>query len=484
MGTRLEKQAAEADREIAGLTSDSRRVRRDYLFAALPGGRADGRAYVADAVGKGAMALLVETGVAQALRGEVPERVALLEDDNPRKRFALLAARVFSGQPDRIAAVTGTNGKTSVVNFARQMWTAIGESAASVGTLGVTAPDYREPGTLTTPDPVELHRILSELKRRGVDRLAMEASSHGLDQYRLDGVQITAAVFTNLTRDHLDYHKTFEAYLAAKLRLFAELLPAHGLAVINADSPEFETVADVARKRHQRIVSFGAKGDDVRIVAVKPTSAGQHLTLAICGRRVEADLPLIGAFQASNVAAALGLLIACGESTEACAQAVPALTGVPGRMELAATLSNGAAIYVDYAHTPDGLANALASVRPHATGKLVVVFGCGGDRDPGKRPEMGRIAVRLADRAVVTDDNPRSESASAIRAAVLAGATGAMEIGDRAQAIAAAIASLESGDVLLIAGKGHEQGQIIGDRVIPFDDRQVAREAARSHGGR
>jgi UDP-N-acetylmuramoyl-L-alanyl-D-glutamate--2,6-diaminopimelate ligase len=484
MGQRLEKQAAEADREILGLTADSRRVQRDYLFAALPGTRGDGRAYVADAVNRGAMALLVETGVAQALRGELPASIPVLEDDNPRKRFALLAARVFAGQPERIAAVTGTNGKTSIVNFARQMWTAMGEDAASMGTLGVTAPDYREPGTLTTPDPTELHRILSELKRRGVDRLAMEASSHGLDQYRLDGVQLTAAVFTNLTRDHLDYHKTFEAYLAAKLRLFADLLPAHGLAVINADSPEFETVAAVARSRHQRIVSFGTTGEDVRILAVAPTSAGQHLTLDIAGTKVVADLPLIGAFQASNVAAAVGLLVACGEHTDAVAAALPALIGVPGRMELAATLPNGAAIYVDYAHTPDALANALTSARPHATGKLSVVFGCGGDRDPGKRPQMGRIAVDLAERVIVTDDNPRSESASAIRAAVMAGAAGATEIGDRAMAIAAAVDSLEKGDVLLIAGKGHEQGQIIGDQVIPFDDRTVARDAARSRGGR
>jgi UDP-N-acetylmuramoyl-L-alanyl-D-glutamate--2,6-diaminopimelate ligase len=493
MGTRLEKQAAEADREIAGLASDSRRVKPGTLFAALPGARGDGRAFVADAIARGATAVLVAEGFAAAMRAELAEQqarqpgiadVPVLDDDNPRRRFALLTARFYGGQPERIAAVTGTNGKTSTVTFARQLWQAIGEAGASIGTLGVMAPDYQEPGALTTPDPVELHRILAELKRRGVDRLAMEASSHGLDQYRLDGVELTAAVFTNLTRDHLDYHKTFEAYLAAKLRLFAEILPAHGHAVINADSPEFDSVAAVARARRQRIVTFGTSGEDVRIRDTSPTAAGQHIRLTVGGRPFEGDLPLIGTFQAANVAAALGLLLACGEKTDSVLGALPALTGVPGRMELAATLPNGAAVYVDYAHTPDALANALASARPHATGRLLVVFGCGGDRDAGKRPEMGRIGVRLADRVIVTDDNPRSESAATIRAAVMAGASGAVEIGDRAQAIAAAIDSLQAGDVLLIAGKGHEQGQIIGDRVIPFDDRTVARDAARGRGGR
>ena len=482
MGTRLEKQAAESDREISGLASDSRRVKPGTLFAALAGGRADGRAFVTDALTRGATALLAETNAATALRADV--QVPVLDDANPRRRFALLTARFYGGQPERIAAVTGTNGKTSIVNFARQLWQAMGKNGASVGTLGVSAPDYEEPGTLTTPDPVELHRILAELKRRGVDRLAMEASSHGLDQFRLDGVELTAAVFTNLTRDHLDYHKTFEAYLAAKLRLFGELLPAGGLAVINADSPEYERVADVAHARHQRIVTFGHTGDDVRIIEARATASGQYLNLSVGGQSFEGDLPLIGTFQAGNVAAALGLLLACGEETAACLKALPSLTGVPGRMELAATLPNGAAVYVDYAHTPDALANALTSARPHATGRLVVVFGCGGDRDPGKRPEMGRIAVKLADQTIVTDDNPRSESAAAIRTAVMAGAEGAVEIGDRAQAIAAAIDSLQSGDVLLIAGKGHEQGQIIGDKVIPFDDRTVARDVARARGGR
>ena len=482
MGTRLEKQAADSDREISGLASDSRRVKPGTLFAAFPGGRADGRAFVTDALTRGATALLADTSVATELRAEV--HVPVLDDANPRRRFALLTARFYGGQPERIAAVTGTNGKTSIVNFARQLWQAMGKNGASVGTLGVSAPDYEEPGTLTTPDPVELHRILAELKRRGVDRLAMEASSHGLDQYRLDGVELTAAVFTNLTRDHLDYHKTFEAYLAAKLRLFGELLPEGGLAVINADSPEFERVAAIARARHQRIVTYGRSGDDVRIIEALATASGQHLRLSVGGRSFDGNLPLIGTFQAGNVAAALGLLLACGEESADCLKALPSLTGVPGRMELATTLPNGAAVYVDYAHTPDALANALTSARPHAAGRLVVVFGCGGDRDPGKRPEMGRIAVKLADQTIVTDDNPRSESAAAIRTAVMAGAEGAVEIGDRAQAIAAAIDSLQAGDVLLIAGKGHEQGQIIGDKVIPFDDRTVARDVARARGGR
>jgi UDP-N-acetylmuramoyl-L-alanyl-D-glutamate--2,6-diaminopimelate ligase len=391
-----------------------------------------------------------------------------------------MAARFFRAQPRTIAAVTGTNGKTSVASFTRQIWSHGGIQAASIGTLGLIAPGVERPGALTTPDPVSLHQILSDLAADGVDHLAMEASSHGLDQYRLDGVRVTIAGFTNLSRDHLDYHRTMEAYLKAKLRLFASVMQPGGTAVLNADVPEFDAIKSVCAARGHRVMSYGRAGDDIALEASSPTPRGQALRLRIGGKAHDIEIPLAGSFQAANVLCALSMAIAGGADEDDALEALPTLIGAKGRMERVAEL-NGAPVYVDYAHTPDALENVLNALRPHAAGRLIVVFGCGGDRDAGKRPIMGDIAARLADVVFVTDDNPRTENADAIRWAILGGipktAAPAREIGDRAAAIAAALRELEPGDVLLLAGKGHERGQIVGDKVLPFDDSEVARNA-------
>jgi len=462
------------DIRIAGLSADSRRIEPGFLFAALPGAARDGRAFIADAVRRGAAAILAPRDtVAPAGLGGVP----LLLDDNPRRTLALAASRFHGRQPRLIAAVTGTNGKTSVAAFARQIWSLLGKPAASLGTLGVVADDLDRPGSLTTPDPVALHATLAELAAAGVEHAAIEASSHGLDQFRLDGVRLAAGAFTNLSRDHLDYHGTMDRYFAAKHRLFAELLPPGAAAVLNADAPEHEALAATSRERGLRLISYGRAGRDLRLDGAVPTAAGQALEVTIFGRRRRLDFPVAGAFQAHNLLCALGLVIAGGEDAAAALDSVARLTGVPGRIELAARHPNGAAIYVDYAHTPDALATVLSALRPHAHGRLAVVFGCGGDRDRGKRPEMGAVAARLADRVVVTDDNPRSEPPATIRAAILAACPGAREIGDRAAAIGSAIAELAPDDLLVIAGKGHETGQTIAGIVHPFDDRVVARAA-------
>jgi UDP-N-acetylmuramoyl-L-alanyl-D-glutamate--2,6-diaminopimelate ligase len=397
---------------------------------------------------------------------------------NPRRELALMAARFYGRQPKGIAAVTGTNGKTSVATFARQIWTALGRPAASLGTLGVQAPSAginRATG-LTSPDPVMLHALLAELAGAGVERVVVEASSHGLHQHRLDGVRLQAAALTNLTRDHFDYHGSFEAYVAAKRRLFAELLPAgDGVAVLNADIPAFPEFARVCRGRGLRVLSFGRFGDDLRLLQQEPRPDGQAVTLAVGGREHTVDTRLVGAFQGSNLLAALGLVIAGGGDPEAAVAALGAVEGAPGRMQRVAVHPSGAPVFVDYAHTPDALAQVLGALRPHTAGRLVAVFGCGGDRDPGKRPEMGRIAAELADLAVVTDDNPRTEDPAAIRRAILAACPGAVEVGDRAAAIRRALGELRAGDVLVVAGKGHETGQIINDRVLPFDDGAAVR---------
>ncbi|MBI3516416.1 MAG: UDP-N-acetylmuramoyl-L-alanyl-D-glutamate--2,6-diaminopimelate ligase, partial [Proteobacteria bacterium] len=382
-----------------------------------------------------------------------------------------------------IAAVTGTNGKTSVATFTRQIWARLGHHAASLGTLGLVAPDRPPQPTLTTPDPVALHALLAELAADGVDHLAMEASSHGLDQYRLDGVVLSAAGFTNLTRDHLDYHKTMEAYFAAKVRLFERILPRQSCAVLNADSGAYPFLEAVCRRRDQRVISFGTGAADLALRDRRPSATGQDLTLSVFGATELMHLPLAGEFQALNALCALGLVIGSGAEPRNALAQLERLEGVRGRLELAATTPAGAPIYVDYAHTPDALETVLEALRPHADGRLVVVFGCGGDRDPGKRPLMGESAARLADHVVVTDDNPRSEDAAAIRQAVLAGCARAtsdaeiVEVGDRAAAIAEAVDQLEAGDMLVVAGKGHEQGQIVGDTVRPFDDVTVVRAA-------
>ncbi len=466
-------------RDISGLTADSRQVRPGFLFAALPGRREDGRRFVDDAVQRGAIAVLAQPGLS------VPPDVTLIESDNPRLSLARLAARFYQRQPKTIAAVTGTNGKTSVADFTRQLWTFLGHKAASLGTLGLVAPDGVRPGSLTTPDPVLLHQDLVALADAGVEHVAMEASSHGLDQFRLDGVRIGAAAFTNLTRDHLDYHATMEAYYAAKRRLFAEVMARRGVAVLNADVAEFADLEALVKARGDRLIDYGTKAKILRLAALAATAEGLALDLVVDGKPIQIKLHLVGAFQATNALAALGLVVGCGAPISEALAALPRLAAVRGRLQHAGTRTNGAAIYVDYAHTPDALETVLTALRRHASRRLVVVFGCGGDRDPGKRPIMGDIAVDFADRAIVTDDNPRSEKPAKIRREILVAAPGAVEIGSRREAIFRAVAELEPGDVLVVAGKGHESGQIIGARVHPFDDVAVAQEAiAAADGGR
>ena len=467
-----------AEVEILGLTADSRQVKPGYLFAALSGSRTDGRRFIADAVRRGAAALLVEPG----LRAE-GSAVALVHDPNPRRRLALMAARFYGRQPRAIAAVTGTNGKTSIACFTRQLWTALGFRAASMGTLGIVASGFERPSSLTTPDPVALHRDLAALADSGFDHLALEASSHGLDQYRLDGVAIGSAAFTNLSRDHLDYHPTMAAYFAAKRRLFAEVMAPGGVAVLNADVPEHAPLLETCSTRRHRVLSYGLRGKELRLEEVRPLAAGQEIRFELEGRSYAARLGLVGAFQAHNLLAALGLVIAAGGEGEAAVAAIARIQGVAGRMQRVARLANGAAVFVDYAHKPGALESVLAALRPHTERRLVVLFGCGGDRDAGKRPQMGAIAARLADWVIVTDDNPRSEDAAAIRRQVLAGCPGATEIGSRAEAIETAMRGLARGDLLVIAGKGHERYQIVGDKTLPFDDAAVARELAAALGG-
>lgn len=467
----------ERDPEIVGLTADSREVRPGFLFAALPGTKADGRTFVAQAVALGAVAVLARAGTDA-------DGAVLVPDAEPRRAFALMAARFHGRQPDVMAAVTGTNGKTSVACFTRQIWTRLGLPAASLGTLGVTWPKGEIAGGLTTPDPASLHATLARLATDGVTHAAFEASSHGLDQFRLDGVRLRAAAFTNLTRDHLDYHADMERYARAKLRLFDELLPAGGTAVLNADSDLAPRLVALCTARGHRMLTYGAGGRELRLVETRPTPDGQTLTIEVEGRRHTVRLPLAGAFQAANALCALGLVIGCGADIDAAVAALEGLEGVPGRLQPVARY-NGAPVLVDYAHTPDALETVLRALRPHAQGRLSVVFGCGGDRDPGKRPQMGRIAADLADQVIVTDDNPRGEAPATIRATILAACPNAREIGDRAGAIMAAISELEPGDVLVVAGKGHERGQIVGGSVHPFDDAEECRKAvARLEGGR
>jgi UDP-N-acetylmuramoyl-L-alanyl-D-glutamate--2,6-diaminopimelate ligase len=464
--------------DISGLTADSRDVRPGYLFAALPGVKLDGRRFIADAVSRGAAAILTDdaSGLDALRHGDQP--VAIVTDANPRRRLALMAARFHAPQPRTIAAITGTSGKTSVAAFARQLWQRTGHKAASVGTLGIVAPDYIRAGALTTPDPVTLHRELAALARAGIDHVALEASSHGLDQFRLDGIAVSVGVFTNLSHDHLDYHPTMAAYLAAKTRLFAELMPNDATAVLNADVPEFAGLAATCRRRGQTILSYGrAESADLRIVATEFRDGRLALSLRIFGAEAKVVLHhLAGDFQAMNAMAAYGIALASGGRADLLLDALAELDSVPGRMQRVATHANGAPIYVDYAHKPDALQTVLRALRSHVEGRLVVVFGCGGDRDAAKRPLMGEIAHRLADRVIVTDDNPRSEQPEAIRAAILAASPGATEIGDRRAAIRAAIAGLAPNDLLVIAGKGHESGQIVGNTKHPFDDSIVARE--------
>ncbi|MEI9803298.1 MAG: UDP-N-acetylmuramoyl-L-alanyl-D-glutamate--2,6-diaminopimelate ligase [Pseudolabrys sp.] len=450
--------------ELAGVTSDSRKVKPGFLFVAIAGAKADGAHFAKHAAAAGAVAIVSE----QRLDG-LSDGVAVVQVSNARRILALAAATFYARQPATIAAVTGTSGKTSVAAFTREIWTALGLPAASIGTVGVVSPKGEHYGSLTTPDPVELHRALDELAGEGVTHLALEASSHGLDQHRLDGVRIAAGAFTNLSRDHLDYHPTIEAYLAAKMRLFEDLIVPDGTAVIAVDDCYSGQVVQAAKKRGLKIMTVGAGGGDIKLVDGAIDGFAQAITIAHAGRAYKVKLPLVGAFQLQNAAVAAGLAIATGSEPGPVFAALENLTGAKGRLEMVGT-KNGAPIFIDYAHKPDALAKALQALRPYASGKLVVVFGAGGDRDTGKRPIMGRIAAENADRVIVTDDNPRSENPAAIRAAILAASPGATEIGDRAQAIRAGIADLKAGDVLLIAGKGHEVGQIVGGTVLPFSD--------------
>jgi len=459
---------------VSGLAVDSRAVKPGDLFFALAGHKTDGARFIEAAIASGAV----------AVAGDHPPSGALsapfVTTPNPRRALALAAAKFFPRQPATIAAVTGTSGKTSVAAFTRQIWQRLGHEAASIGTIGLVAPKRTIYGSLTTPDPIALHRQLDEIAREGVTHLALEASSHGLDQYRLDGVRISAGGFTNLSRDHMDYHPDVAHYLAAKLRLFRDLIASGGAAVISADHDCSQAVIAAARAKNLRIVAIGRKGngagEGIRLIEADIDGFAQKLVLEHRGRRHAVRLPLVGEFQIENALVAAGLAIGTGSEPKAVFAELELLEGARGRLERVAE-RNGAPIFVDYAHKPDALAKALQALRPYAKRRLVVVFGAGGDRDAGKRPLMGAIAAENADSIIVTDDNPRSENPELIRAAILSTAKGAKEIGDRAEAIRTAISALQPGDVLLIAGKGHETGQIVGDRILPFSDHDAVATA-------
>lgn len=466
--------AVDADRDVTGLSADSRAVQAGYVFAALAGSRTDGGRYIADAVAKGAIAVLAVPGTS------VPAGVAHIVSPEPRRDLALMAARFHARQPATIVAVTGTSGKTSVAEFTRQLFAACGHAAASLGTIGVVRPDGSVYGSLTTPDPVTLHATLDGLARDGITHLAFEASSHGLDQHRLDGVRLMAAGFTNLGRDHLDYHPSIEAYLTAKLRLFRELLPLGAPAVINADDAFSDEVIAAVTAAGRQALTVGRKGEFLKLSNADRDGFAQRLEIVHAGRTHEVKLPLIGAYQASNALVAAGLALAAGAPADRVMPALAHLKGVKGRLEIVGK-ARGGLVVIDYAHKPEALQAALEAAKEFATGRVVCVFGCGGDRDKGKRPIMGGIARSLADIVIVTDDNPRSEDPAQIRREIIAGATGVSEIGDRAQAIAAGIGLLRAGDVLVIAGKGHETGQIVGSTVIPFSDHDVVAETLKEH---
>ncbi|MFB9978541.1 UDP-N-acetylmuramoyl-L-alanyl-D-glutamate--2,6-diaminopimelate ligase [Mesorhizobium kowhaii] len=463
---------ASADLEVTGISSDSRQVKPGVVFFALAGTKADGVTYAADAARRGAAAIVAGSAIAGL-------SVPVLAVDDPRLALALSAARYFGRQPETMVAVTGTSGKTSVAAFTRQIWEQTGYAAASIGTTGVVAPGRNDYGSLTTPDPVALHQLLKELADAGVTHASMEASSHGLDQRRLDGVRLAAGGFTNLGRDHMDYHPTIEDYHRAKLRLFDTLLPKGAPAVIFADDPWSAPTIQAAQAAGLEVLTVGRHGDFLRLKRVEHERHRQRAEVEAGGVLYEVDLPLAGDFQISNALVSAGLAISTGTLVAKALMALEKLKGAPGRLDLVGTTTNGAPVYVDYAHKPDALENVLASVRPFTTGRVIVVFGCGGDRDRGKRPIMGEIATRLADVVIVTDDNPRSEVPETIRAAILAAAPGAIEIGDRRQAIHEAVAMLHAGDTLIVAGKGHEEGQTIGTETLHFSDHEEVRAALR-----
>jgi UDP-N-acetylmuramoyl-L-alanyl-D-glutamate--2,6-diaminopimelate ligase len=461
-----------ADLPIAGLAADSRQVEPGYLFAALPGVNTDGARFVAAALERGAAAILTADG-ATLPQTDVP----VVTDTDPRRLLALIAARFYGLQPATEVAVTGTNGKTSVASFVRQLWAGQGFQAASLGTVGVVTPTGTQTLRHTTPDPIELHTLLAALARDGVTHLALEASSHGLQQRRIDGVHLAAGAFTNISRDHMDYHATFEDYFAQKLRLFRALLPKGAVAVVDVDGEGGDRVAAEARARGLDVITVGRAGETFRLLSDEIDGFAQTLVIEHEGKRHEVRLPLVGGFQASNALVAAGLCLATGGQADDVLPLLADLKGARGRLDLAGTAKDGAPIFIDYAHTPDALAKALDALRPYVESRLLVVFGCGGDRDKGKRPQMGAAAVEKADVAIVTDDNPRGEEPAQIRREILAAAPGAAEIGDRGEAIAQAIAMLRRGDVLLVAGKGHETGQTVGTTVIPFSDHDAVSAA-------
>jgi UDP-N-acetylmuramoyl-L-alanyl-D-glutamate--2,6-diaminopimelate ligase len=467
----IEPQADAVD--VKGVAVDSRAVKPGDLFFALAGSKTDGSRFIEAAINSGAVAVAGD-------HAPIGLRVPFVTTPNPRRALALAAARFYPRQPATIAAVTGTSGKTSVAAFTRQIWERLGHAAASIGTIGLVSPKRTVYGSLTTPDPIALHKQLDEITGEGVTHLAFEASSHGLDQFRLDGVRIAAGGFTNLTRDHMDYHPDEAHYLAAKLRLFRDLVPSGGAAVISADHDCSAQVIEAARARGLRVIAVGRNGDGagdgIRLVDAAVEDFAQTLTLEHRGRNTTIKLPLVGEFQIENALVAAGLAIGTGSEPAAVLATLEHLEGAKGRLERVGEY-NGAPIFVDYAHKPDALAKALQALRPYAKRKLVVIFGAGGDRDAGKRPIMGAIAAENADQVIITDDNPRSEDPATIRAAILAKAKGAGEIGDRAEAIRAGIAALQPGDALLIAGKGHETGQIVGDKVLPFSDHEAVAAA-------
>ncbi|CAM5217971.1 UDP-N-acetylmuramoylalanyl-D-glutamate--2,6-diaminopimelate ligase [Bosea thiooxidans] len=460
-----------ASQQVHGVAFDSRKITGDDVFVALAGAKADGARFIMDAVGHGAVAV-VSGGARPA---ELPAGVAFAQVDDPRLALALAAAKVHPRQPGTIVAVTGTSGKSSVADFTRQIFQALGHEAASLGTIGVVTKNGADYGSLTTPDPLSLHASLDALAGAGVTHLAMEASSHGLDQRRLDGVRLKAGAFLNLGRDHLDYHPSVEDYLAAKLRLW-ELLPGGAPVVINRDEPFAEEAAQAAAAAGHPIIGIGRKGETLTLLGNERDGFSQRLTVGFDGRKLSVALPLVGDFMAGNALVAAGLAIATGADKAAALEAISGLKGVAGRLERIGE-ANGGLVVVDYAHKPDALAAVLATLRPYATGRLICVFGCGGDRDKGKRPLMGAIAAAKADIAIVTDDNPRSEDPATVRAEIMAASPKLLEIGDREEAIRSAVCMLTPGDLLVVAGKGHETGQIVGDRTLPFSDHDVVRKA-------
>ena len=461
----------DSDSTVTGFAIDHRKVARGSVFGAFRGAVFNGEDFIGQAVDRGAVAVVARP------EAQV-ERVPLLADAKPRRLFAELAAKFYAPYPETVVAVTGTNGKTSTVEMTRQIWRMSGHRSASIGTLGVTTSDDQVKTGLTTPDIVTFLHNMAGLKRMGTSHVAYEASSHGLDQHRCEGVPLAAAAFTNFSRDHLDYHETMDAYFEAKTRLFEDLLQPGKPSVIWTDDPKSGEVIERSRARGHEVLTVGREGETIRLVEQSPTPLGQTLMLEHGGKSYRLPLPLIGAYQASNVLTAAGLVLATGGTWDSIFSAMQRVAPVRGRLERAVISRAGVPVYIDYAHTPDALEAAIAALRPHVEGRLITVFGAGGDRDQGKRPEMGAVATRMSDMVIVTDDNPRSEDPAAIRSAIMAGAPGATEVGGRREAIAEAIRIARDGDIVLVAGKGHETGQIIGDRVLPFDDALVARECA------